>query len=82
MKNIKIAIGYNPRIKMHSTNWSFPWKEYCESANINCNLIDCYQSDIIDKLKQYDCFLWHFSNYDYQDMMMARNILYTASIRY
>lgn len=79
MKNkFRVAIHENTEIFDHSTSWSHPWAAYCEKNNIDFEMINCYESGIIDKLKNYDCLLWHFSNYVLQDMLFARSILTAA----
>ena len=75
---MKIAIHQNKVKFDHSTSWSYVWINYCEQNNIPYEIVDCYRSDIIDKLKEFDCLLWHFSNYSYSDMLFARSILYSA----
>lgn len=80
MKNIKIAIAYYPHKIMHSTNWKNPWEEYCIDNNLDYELINCYESNVIDKLRGFSHLLWHFGNYEYQDMLFARTIIYSAKI--
>lgn len=63
---------------LHSTNWIFPWVEFCQNHNIKYDFVDLFAVDIVDTLKKYDVLLWHFSQYDYQEMLEARSILYTA----
>ena len=75
---MKVAIHQNKTKFDHSTSWSYVWIDYCEKNNIPYEIVDCFQSDIINKLKDFDCILWHFSNYSYSDMLFARSILYSA----
>jgi glutathione synthase/RimK-type ligase-like ATP-grasp enzyme len=78
MSSIRVAVGYNPQKSEHSTNWKNAWIEYCELQKIDFQIIDCYQSDIIRQLGSFSHFVWHFDNYDYQDMLFARSILQSA----
>lgn len=78
MYKVKVAIGYNPTKTTHSTNWRFPWEDYCIDNKLDFELVDCYRSDIIDHLKGFTHLLWHFGNYEFQDMLFARSILYSA----
>jgi glutathione synthase/RimK-type ligase-like ATP-grasp enzyme len=78
-KKPRIAINKNDKIFCHSGSWVNSWIEYCNDNGIFCETIDCYQPDIIDKLKDFDCLLWHIGNYVLQDMMIGRSILYAAS---
>jgi hypothetical protein len=78
MSKIKVAIGYYPNKIMHSTNWKSAWVDYCIENSVEYELIDCYQSDIIEQLNDFTHLLWHFGNYEFQDMLFARSILYSA----
>lgn len=75
---MKVAIHRNNNIFNHSTNWNNEWGKYCISNKIDFGIVNCFSNDIIDVLKEYDCLLWHFSNYSSQEMNFARSILYTA----
>lgn len=78
MEKIKIAIAYYPNKIMHSTNWKNAWVDYCVENEVDYELVDCYQSDIIEHLANFSHLLWHFGNYEFQDMLFARSILYSA----
>jgi glutathione synthase/RimK-type ligase-like ATP-grasp enzyme len=69
------------RFFAHSTSWVPEWITFCEENNIPHDLIDFYQNDILDRIKNYDCMMWHFSGYVPQDMKFARSILYACKIR-
>jgi glutathione synthase/RimK-type ligase-like ATP-grasp enzyme len=74
----RIAIHQNKKKFNHSGSWDNPWINYCDAHQIEYEIIDCYQSDIISRLKEFDCLLWHFSNYSHSDMLFARSILNCA----
>lgn len=79
MKGYKIAICRTATEKIeHTTSWSRPWAEFCQENDFNYEIINPYDSDIINKLKGFNCLLWHFGNYVFQDMLFARSILYSA----
>jgi glutathione synthase/RimK-type ligase-like ATP-grasp enzyme len=75
---MKVAIHQNKKKFDHSTGWDKPWIKYCEENNIPYETVDCFQPDIINNLKEFDCLLWHFNNYSYSDMLFAQSILYSA----
>jgi len=75
---MKVAIHQNKKKFDHSTSWSYVWINYCKENNIPYEIVDCYHTNIINQLKDFDCLLWHFSNYSYSDMLFARSILYSA----
>lgn len=78
---IKIAILYDKKEKLHSTNWSYPWTDYCIKNNIEYEVINPYKINVIKDLIKFDIILWHYSNYSYKDMLMAKNILNTLEDR-
>ena len=75
---MNVAICVSPNNKEHSTSWSKPWKEYCDQNNIAIQTINPYSSDIISQLHKFDVLLWHYSGYNYTDMLIAKNIIYSA----
>lgn len=72
---MKIAIHENINIFNHSSSWTGEWIRYCQENNIPYEVVDCYDNNILEKLKPFDVLLWHFSHYSLQDMMFARSIL-------
>lgn len=78
---MKIAILYNDLEKLHSTNWSTAWLEYCEKKALQFKVINPYQLNVMNELIEFDIILWHYSNYSFKDMLMARNILNTLEDR-
>lgn len=77
--SLRIAICKNDRIFQHSGSWANPWIEYCQNNGISFEIVDCYQSDVIDKLQHFDSLLWHINNYVLQDMIVGRSILFAAN---
>jgi len=74
---MKIAILFDKNEKLHSTNWSIPWIEYCKENKLNHEIVNPYKNGVIQKLLEFDIVLWHYSNYSFKDMLMAKNILFT-----
>jgi glutathione synthase/RimK-type ligase-like ATP-grasp enzyme len=75
---MKVAIHQNLQMFNHSTNWDKPWIEFCKNNNVDYGIVDCYSTNILEILKDYDCLLWHVNNYSLQDMLFARSILISA----
>lgn len=75
---MKVAIGKSSTRMEHTTGWAKPWEEYCKEQNIDYEFVDPLKGDVIEKLKGFDVFVWLFSNYNHQEMLEARNILYAA----
>lgn len=74
---MKIAILFDKNEKLHSTNWSLAWEEYCKENNIYYKIVNPYKVGVISELMDFDIILWHYSNYSFKDMLMAKNILFT-----
>lgn len=74
---MKIAILYNKEETLHSTNWSLAWEEFCKINGLTFEVVNPYEMGVIEKLMHFNVVLWHFSNYSFTDMLMAKNILNT-----
>jgi Glutathione synthase/Ribosomal protein S6 modification enzyme (glutaminyl transferase) len=75
---MKVAISRNSKAVLHSTNWVFPWEDYCKENNIEYELIDLMRCDAVKELAKFDVLLWHFGQYRHAEMLETRSILYTA----
>ncbi|MDZ4148560.1 MAG: hypothetical protein U1C58_09775 [Flavobacteriaceae bacterium] len=64
------------KIAIHHREGSFSdrWIEYCKQNNINFVLVDAYRSDIIQQLEGCDAFLWHYTHYDVEDVLLGGNL--------
>lgn len=69
---MKIAIHH------HSGRFSDKWIEYCKVNHIDYGLINCYDSDIIQQLTDYDALMWHWAHTDQNAVLFARQL--TASL--
>jgi len=65
------------RIAIHHRKGSFSdrWIEYCNKHKIGHKIVNCYDSDIIDQLKDCDGLMWHWSHTDYRDLRCALPII-------
>lgn len=59
-------------------SFSGRWIDYCEKNNIPYKLVDCYQSDIIDQLRDCDALMWHFYHASTRDVLFAKQLLYSV----
>lgn len=55
-------------------SYSKEWIEYCKENNIAYKLVNCYDSDIIQQLKECDGLLWHWPHWDYKASLFARQL--------
>lgn len=67
---MKLAIhnslsGFHPR-----------WVEYCKKNSIDYKIVDCYANDIIAQLHDCDGLMWHFSQSNSKDIVIAKQILF------
>lgn len=67
------------KIAIHHREGSFSerWIEYCKSKNIKVKVVNCYDSNIIDQLKDCDGLMWHHSHLDYKDLSFAKGLLFS-----
>lgn len=68
---MKLAIhnstsGFHPR-----------WIKYCQENKIPFKLVNCYSNDIIDQLKNCAGLMWHFSQSNSNDIIMAKELLFS-----
>jgi glutathione synthase/RimK-type ligase-like ATP-grasp enzyme len=71
---MKVAIHHNG-----NDYFSPEWIKYCKRENIEFKIVNAYANNIMDQLKEYDVFLWHFSNYIHSDMLFGKQLLYSVS---
>ncbi len=65
------------KIFIHEAKGSFSerWTEYCRQKGIAFEAIDCFDSDILTKVKAGDALLWHWSHKDIRALTFARHII-------
>ncbi len=76
MDDIRIAIHDGPNA--FKGRWEGRWIEYCQEQAIAYELVDSYGSDIINRLRDFDGYLWHFHFAKPTDQLMARHLLMAA----
>lgn len=64
------------KIAIHHRKGSFSdrWIDYCENKNINYIVINAFDSDIVDQLKDCDIFMWHHHHGNFKDIILAKKI--------
>lgn len=72
---MRIAIHQNDDIFCHSTSWSYEWISYCKENDITYGVVNAFDNNIFEIMKEYDVLLWHFSHYSSQEMQFARSIM-------
>ena len=66
------------KIAIHHRKGSFSdrWIEYCIENNVQYIIVNAFDSNIIEQVRDYDIFLWHHHHGDYKDVLVAKKILY------
>ena len=67
------------KIAIHHTPGSFSdkWLEYCEMNQIPHKLVNCYENNILEQLKDCNGLMWHWSHEDYKANLFARQLTIT-----
>jgi glutathione synthase/RimK-type ligase-like ATP-grasp enzyme len=65
-------------IAIHSGQGGFHpnWRSYCLKNNIPFKNVDCYADDIIDQLSDCDALMWHHSQNNPKDLLIAKQLLF------
>ncbi len=67
------------KIAIHNGgSWTVEVINYCINNNYQYAIVDAYSNDIVNQLKDYDIFFWHFHHSKAEDILMARNVLFSA----
>lgn len=66
------------KIAIHNSDAGFHtrWRAHCEKKNIAFKIVNCYDNDIINQLKDCDALMWHHSQGNAKDLVIAKQILF------
>ena len=66
------------KIAIHHRVGSFSdrWIEHCQKNNIDYKLVNAFDNDIIQQVKDCDAFMWHHHHAQYKDALTAKRILF------
>lgn len=67
------------KIAIHHREGSFSdrWIKYCKKNNINYKIVNCYDNNIIDCLKDCNVLIWHHHHGLLKDFLLAKPLLFT-----
>jgi len=67
------------KIAIHKRVGSFSdrWIQYCEENNVEYKIVNCYDSDIIEQIRDCDGLMWHWSHTDYRAQNFARQLIFS-----
>lgn len=70
----------NMPLAIHHREGSFSdrWQAYCEERRIPFILVNCLESDILNRLASADALLWHWIHQDAREHLMARHLILAA----
>ena len=55
----------------------FRWIDYCDKNNIPYKMVNCYDNDIIQQLKDCSVLMWHYHQASPTDIVMAKSLLFS-----
>ncbi|MBW7869116.1 MAG: hypothetical protein H3C31_12405 [Brumimicrobium sp.] len=67
---MKLAIHHRP------SSFSDRWIAHCKRENILFKIVNCFDTDIIEQLKDCDALMWHHHHGHFKDVLAAQKILY------
>jgi glutathione synthase/RimK-type ligase-like ATP-grasp enzyme len=67
------------KIAIHNRSGSFSerWISYCKQKNIAYKLVDVFDNDIIEQVKDCCAFMWHHHHGEFKDVILAKKILFS-----
>lgn len=67
------------KVAIHHRKGSFSdrWIEYCKIENIDYKIVNAFDSNIINQVKDYDVFMWHHHHGRFEDVLAAKKILFS-----
>lgn len=66
------------KIAIHHRVGSFSdrWIEYCQKNKIDYKLVNAFDNDIIQQVKDCDAFMWHHHHSQFKDVLTAKRVLF------
>lgn len=66
------------KLAIHHREGSFSdrWIAYCQKNNIEYKVVNAFDSDIIQQVKDCDAFMWHHHHGHFKDVLTAKRILF------
>lgn len=64
-------------IAIHERTGSFSdnWVRYCEENHIPYKVVNCYDNDIMEQLKDCKALMWHFDHLNYKDTLISKQLI-------
>ena len=67
------------KLAIHHREGSFSdiWIKYCKENGIDYKIVNAYDSDVVEQLKDCDAFMWHHHQSNYRDALFAKQLLFS-----
>ena len=67
------------KIGIHHREGSYSdrWIEYCQEHQIAYKIVNAYDTDVIEQLRDCDIFMWHHHQANYKDALFAKQLLFS-----
>lgn len=69
----------NIAIHHRVNSFSEEWIRYCEEKNISYKIVNCYDNNIIEQLRDVDILMWHHHHDLIKDVVSAQAILFSIA---
>jgi len=56
------------------------WINYCIDNKIEYKIVNCYNNNIIEDLKDCDALMWHHSHFNPKDILFAKQLMYSLEV--
>ncbi|GHA46235.1 hypothetical protein GCM10007103_29180 [Salinimicrobium marinum] len=66
-------------IAIHHSEGSFSgrWISYCQEKKIPYKIVNCYDTNINDQIKDCDILMWHYHHGNFKDVLFAKQLLFS-----
>lgn len=67
------------KIAIHNA-WEFAeeWIKYCQDSGYDYKIVNCYDNDIIEQLKDCDALMWRYHHISESDGLFAKELLFAV----
>ncbi len=56
------------------------WIKYCKENKISYKIVNCYDSNIVEQLKDCYALMWHHHHSNYKDVLFAKQLLFSVQM--
>ncbi|QXW26039.1 hypothetical protein KXJ74_00395 [Acinetobacter johnsonii] len=67
------------KVAIHHRGGSFSdyWIKYCQENNFDYEIVSAFDTNIIEKIRDFDVFVWHYHHANFKDSITAQKILFS-----